>query len=86
MSVLSPTRDRDRLIQVKNSVIDVPELGKSFRVLVANFGDKPLRVSKGQVVGLAEAAHSFPVCAVTATEQKDDEADWTEQFYRPSVT
>ena len=48
--------------------------------MVANFGDKPLRASKGQVVGLAEAAHSFPVCAVTATEQNEYEADWTEQI------
>ena len=32
LSVLSATRDRDRLIQVKNAVVDVPELGKVFRI------------------------------------------------------
>jgi hypothetical protein len=77
---MSPTRDRYRLVQVKNALIDIPELGQPFRVLVSNFGDQPLNVPKGQVVGLAEAAQSFTVCAVTAAEQKEKEVDWTEQI------
>jgi hypothetical protein len=82
LSVMSPTRYRDRLVQVKNALIDIPELGQPFRVLVANFGDQPLNVPKGQVLGLAEAAQSFPVCAVTAAEQKEEEVDWTEQIFQ----
>ena len=36
LSVLGPTRHRDRLVHVKNAVVNVPGSGQPFRVLVEN--------------------------------------------------
>jgi hypothetical protein len=34
LPVMSPTRNRDRLVQVKNALVNIPELGQPFRVRV----------------------------------------------------
>jgi transposase InsO family protein len=79
LSVIQPKRNRDSLLQAKNALTEVPENGQPFRILVANFSEFPMSIRKGQVVGLAEAAHSFPTLAIESVLQKNEESDWTDR-------
>ena len=70
-AVLCPNRVRDRLVQAKNGVLELPPCGKMFRCLVANFSRHTVVVRKGQVVGYAEAVQEIPVCAVPISAEND---------------
>jgi Reverse transcriptase (RNA-dependent DNA polymerase) len=55
----------------------LPDGDEPFRVLVANFSGSPKRIQKGQIGGLADSAHEFPVLALAATDF-EAEQDWQE--------
>jgi hypothetical protein len=64
--VRAPCHLRDVVVQVKNGLIDLPAAGKTFHCWLANFSDKAISLSVGQVVGVAEAhivthVYSVPV-------------------------
>jgi Reverse transcriptase (RNA-dependent DNA polymerase) len=80
LSVVYPPRNKDRLVQVKNAVVEVPGKAQPFQVLVANFSEHPLLVRKGQVVGLADAAQSYPACVLSSKDADSDTDEWSEMI------
>jgi hypothetical protein len=73
--VVHPRPDCDYLLQKNNELMILPDGDEPFRVLVANFSGRPKRIQKGQIVGLADSAHEFPVLALAATDV-EAEQDW----------
>ena len=60
LSLLRPSRRRDRMVQVKNGVKSLPQERDSFSCLVANFSDHPRTLSSRQVIGEAESVSVWP--------------------------
>jgi hypothetical protein len=51
LSLLHPSRRRDRMIQVKNGIKSLPHDRDTFSCLVASFSDHPRMFSRRQVIG-----------------------------------
>jgi hypothetical protein len=60
LSLLRPSRSRDRMVQVKNGLKSLPHERDSFCCLVANFSDHPRTFSSRQVIGEAESFSAWP--------------------------
>jgi hypothetical protein len=60
LSLIRPSRRRDRMIQVKNGVKSLPHERDTFSCLVANFSDHPKTLSSRQVIGEAESVSVWP--------------------------
>ena len=60
LSLIRPSRRRDRMIQVKNGVKSLPHERDTFSCLVANFSDHPRTLSSRQVIGEAESVSAWP--------------------------
>jgi hypothetical protein len=58
-------------VQANNDVQELPLAADCFKCLVANFSDSPVPLRKGQIVGLSESVHSYPICAVHSEEDYD---------------
>ena len=50
LAVIRPVRRRDQIVQAKNGIPDLPVSGTEVLCLVANLGDRPIMLQKGQVV------------------------------------
>jgi Reverse transcriptase (RNA-dependent DNA polymerase) len=83
LAVLRPSRRRDHVAQVKNGVVEIPEGNQSFRCLVANFGSKPIELSKHQVIGVADSV-SDSTTFILAENVADPDEDWEAEI-RESV-
>jgi transposase InsO family protein len=79
LSLLCATRRKDRLVQVKNAVVELPSDDTAFRCLVANFGNKPFWARKGHVLGIAEPLNPLPTCAVSTATAADSWEDVVRQ-------
>jgi hypothetical protein len=60
LSLIRPSRRRDRLVQAKNGVKNLPDARETFLCLVANFDKMPKTLAQGQVVGEVEAVSLWP--------------------------
>ena len=87
LSLIRPSRRRDRLIQAKNGVKSLPPRRESFLCLVANFSDRPKTLTKGQVLGEAESVSLWPEGRIEQELRKASvtEDDW-ETDIRTSVS
>ena len=52
------------IVQLKNGLIDLPDVGETFQCWLANFSDHAISLTQGQVVGVAEAQSVNHVCTV----------------------
>jgi hypothetical protein len=60
LSLIRPSRRRDRLLQAKNGIKTLPPGRETFLCLVANFSETSKTLVQGQVVGEAEAVSLWP--------------------------
>jgi hypothetical protein len=60
LSLIRPSRRRDRMIQVKNGVKPLPHKRDTFSCLVANFSDHPRTLSSRQIIREAESVSAWP--------------------------
>ena len=86
LSLIRPSRRRDRLIQVKNGVKSLPPHRETFLCLVANFSDTPKEIVQGQVIGEAESVSLWPEGKIEQELRKEakDGDEW-EVAIRQSV-
>jgi transposase InsO family protein len=69
LSVVRPTWHRTgRAVHAKNGVIELPPIGETFALVVANFSAKPRLVRSGQSVGVAE-----PISQMSVVEEETPE-------------
>jgi hypothetical protein len=48
LSLVRPSRRRDRIVAAKNAVLELPAAGETFLCLVANFSQRPVWIRKGE--------------------------------------
>jgi hypothetical protein len=60
LSLIRPSRRRDRMIQAKNGVKSLPSPFDPFVCLVANFSSNPHTIVQGQVIGEADSVSLWP--------------------------
>ena len=86
LSLIRPSRRRDRLIQVKNGVKSLPPHRETFLCLVSNFSDTPKEIVQGQVIGDAESVSLWPEGKIEQELRKEakDGDEW-EVAIRQSV-
>jgi hypothetical protein len=60
------------ILQANNGVTELPPVGTPSRCLVANLTEYLAEVKPGQVVGLSETVHFYPMCVVASKHDMTD--------------
>jgi hypothetical protein len=84
LAALRPTKRREKFVQAKNGVTELPPAGPPFKCLVANLTEYPVEVKPDKEVGVSESVHSYPICAVGPTSDGKDPS-WQEIVTSKSI-